>query len=249
MYRFGVIGDDARMKYLCEGLKKDGYCAHFGGTDSARTVIDDSDIVILPVNRPEFLWYCEGKTVFGGFTREPVTPKNTKVYNYLENSVFTIKNALATAEGAISVAMQSTDDILLGKSVAVCGFGRIGKILCQRLIALGCNVTVCARNPVARAEAENMGASACDFSALSLGLPSIIFNTVPAPVLTASILSAIDENAVLIELASAPGGIDLQYANAHGFTVINAQGLPAKYSPRFAGQILKDTVISMLEEG
>lgn len=249
MYRFGVIGDDLRMKYLYEALKNDGYCVRIGDIDCAGTVIADSDIIVLPINRPELLTLCENKTVLGGFTKSPVIPENTTVYNYLENRVFTVKNALATAEGAISVAMQNTNDILLGKSVAVCGFGNIGRILCGKLLALGCNVTVCARSALARAEAENMGASVCDFTALSLGSPSLIFNTVPALVLTAPILSALDNDTVIIELASKPGGIDLQFAHAHGITVINAQGLPARYSPRFAGQILKDTVISMLEEG
>ncbi len=249
MYRFGVIGDDSRMKYLYEALKKDGYSVRIGDSDNVESVINDSDIIILPINRHGLLALCENKTVLGGFTKPPVIPKNATVYNYLDNSVFTLKNALATAEGAISVAMQNTNDILLGKNVTVCGFGNIGRILCYKLLALGCNVTVCARKALARAEAENMGAYACDFGALALNSPSLIFNTVPAPVLTAPILSSLDDDTVIIELASKPGGIDLEYAHAHGLTVIDAQGLPARYSPRFAGQILKDTVISILEEG
>ncbi len=246
MYRFGVIGDDLRMKYLYESLKKDGYTVHTG---DEKTVIDDSDIIILPINRHGLLALCENKTVLGGFTTKPVTPKGAAVYNYLEHRVFTVKNALATAEGAISIAMQNTDDVLFGKNVVVCGFGNIGKILCEKLVALHCNVTVCARNALARAEAENMGAHACDFSALTLCSPSLIFNTVPATVLTAPILANLGDDTVIIELASKPGGIDLEFAHAHGLTVIDAQALPARYSPRFAGQILKETVISMLEEG
>lgn len=248
MYRFGVIGDDLRMQYLYESLKNDGYCARIAKDEGVSAVIDDSDIIILPINRHGLLSMCKNKTVLGGFTTPPTIPDGATVYNYLENPVFTAKNALATAEGAISIAMQNTNDLLHGKNVAVCGFGNIGKILCQKLLALGCNVTVCARRKISRAEAENVGAHACDFGALALCDPSIVFNTVPAPVLTAKLLSAISDDTLIIELASRPGGIDLEYAHAHGISVIDAQALPARYSPRFAGQILKDTVISILEE-
>jgi len=232
------------MCYLFESLKKDGYSARFASADDVAEVIADSDIIVLPINRRDLLPLCQNKTVIGGFTTEV----SASVMNYLNNEIFVIKNALATAEGAISVAMQATNTILAGQSVAVCGFGNIGKVLCNKLIALGCNVTVCARNKKQRAEAENMGACACDFSAISLFKPQIIFNTVPAPVLTPSVLSAVGEETVIIELASAPGGVDLKFAAAHGISVINAGGLPAKYCPHFAGEVLKEAVISMLEE-
>ncbi len=248
MYRFGIIGTDPRMNYLYESLKKDGYTAHLSTDDNIHKVIADSNIVILPVNRHDLLALCQNKTVIGGFTSSIVTPTGATVLNYLKDEVYTVKNALATAEGAVFVAMQNQNTILAGKNVAVCGFGNIGRVLCQKLLALGCVVTVCARDKKQRAEAENMGAASCDFGALSLFEPSIIFNTVPAPVITASVLSGIADDTLIIELASKPGGIDTNFAAAHGICVINAGGLPAKYCPRFAGEVLKTTVISMLEE-
>ena len=248
MYRFGIIGDDVRMKYLFEGLKKDGYTARFAEGDGAKEVIADSDIIVLPVNKFGLLALCKNKTVFGGFTSAYDLPTGAVVYNYLNNKVYTVKNALATAEGAVFVAMQNQNTLLAGKRVAVCGFGNIGKILCHKLLALGCSVTVCARSEVQRAEAENMGAEACSFGALPLFKPSIIFNSVPAPVLDSAILGALCSDTLIIELASAPGGVDVNYADAHGICIIKAGGLPAKYCPQFAGEVLKNTVLSMLEE-
>ncbi len=248
MYRFGIIGADPRMNYLFESLKKDGYTAHMATTDNIREVIADSNIIVLPVNRHDLLALCQNKTIVGGFTAQYKTPEGAVVLNYLKDDVYTVKNALATAEGAIFVAMQNQNSILAGKSVAVYGFGNIGHVLCQKLLALGCIVTVCARNKKQRAEAENMGAATCDFNAISLFKPDIIFNTIPAPIITASVLSALSCDTLIIELASAPGGIDTNFAAAHGICVVNAGGLPAKYCPRFAGEVLKTTVISMLEE-
>lgn len=247
MYRFGIIGDDMRMSYLYNSLKKDGYSARLAD-GNAPEVIADSNVIVLPVNRHDLLSLCQNKTVVGGFTSAYDVPKGATVRNYLENNVYTVKNALATAEGAVFVAMQNQKTILSGKSVAVCGYGNIGKVLTLKLLALGCQVTVAARSKVQRAEAENVGANACGFGALSLFKPSVIFNTVPAPVITAPILAALDTDTLIIELASAPGGIDKRYADAHGISVITAGGLPAKYCPQFAGEVLKDTVISILEE-
>ncbi len=248
MYRFGIIGDDMRMRYLYEALTKDGYCAHLGGIERADAIIADSDIIVLPVNKASLLEKCEGKTVIGGFTSPPPEHKNTVIKNYLSDGSYTIKNALATAEGAIYTAMQSTNDLICRLNIVITGFGNIGKLLTYKLIALGCNVTVTARRKEARAEAESMGANSCDFSGLRFARPDMIFNTVPARVIGSDVLETLSDEARIIELASAPGGVDLDCAARLGVVVISARGLPGKYAPKFAGQILKETVIELAGE-
>lgn len=243
MYRFGVIGDDLRMKYLYDALVSDGYSVRMGVEHIA-----DCDVIVLPVNSDK-LALCAGKTVIGGFTGVIPAPQGCTVKNYLADPRYTVKNAYVTAEGAIYVAMQSTHDVLAGKRVLITGFGNIGKALCLKLTALGCKVTVCARSAAARAEAEGCGAESCDFPALPLCPADIVFNTVPSRVLLYSYLAVLPADAVVIELASSPGGIDKSAADMLGVTVINAQGLPGKYAPRTAGQILHDTVTELAGGG
>lgn len=247
MYRYGIIGDDMRMRYLYESLVGDGYSARFDGTESADSLIEDCDIIVLPVNAHVILKKCTGKTVLGGFTGEYELPRGALVKNYLENRRYTVKNALATAEGALLVAMQHSPDILAGKRTLVTGFGNIGRLLCIKLLSAGCRVTVCARSALARAEAENLGAESCDFPALFLHPSDIIFNTVPDIVIGRQALLALSPSSFVIELASAPGGVDINAARELGISVISAQGLPGKYCPAFAGRILKDTVIELTE--
>ena len=242
MYRFGVIGDDLRMKYLYDALISDGYSAKMGAQ-----YIDECEIILLPVNSAE-LAKCGGKTVIGGFTGVIPAPQDCRIINYLTHPHYIVKNAQLTAEGAIFMAMQLSHDALMGKSALITGFGNIAKALCRRLISFGADVTVCARNAGARAEAEDYGAWVCDFSALALNPADFVFNTVPSRVISYSYLSVVSPESVVIELASAPGGIDASAAHTLGITLVDGRGLPGKYAPRTAGQILHDTVTELARE-
>ena len=242
MYRFGVIGDDLRMKYLYDALLSDGYSAKMG-----EQYIDECEIIILPVNSGE-LSKCRGKTVIGGFTGVIPAPQDCRIINYLTHPRYIVKNAQVTAEGAVFMAMQASHNALMGKSALITGFGNIGKSLCRKLVALGMQVTVCARSIGARAEAEDYGAARCDFSALPLNPADFVFNTVPSRVISYSYLSALDRESVIIELASNPGGVDVDAAHTLGITLLDGRGLPGKYAPRTAGMILHDTVTELARE-
>ena len=76
----------------------------------------------------------------------------------------------------------------------------------------------------------------------------IIFNTVPAPVISRQVLDELAPETLIIDLASEPGGTDFDYASKLGITVVHALGIPGKFAPRTAGEILKSTILSMLTE-
>ena len=57
-----------------------------------------------------------------------------------------------------------------------------------------------------------------------------------------------DKRTVMIDLASAPGGIDIHAAKEHGLKVIWALSLPGKHSPYTAGKIIAQTIIQILKE-
>lgn len=242
---FGVIGGDMRMRYLYESLRADGYNARLGSVQTSNTIINDCNIIILPIKSDELATKCVGKTVFGGFLNGTPQVEGARVFNYLDDACYTVKNAFATAEGAIAVAMGCTNSLLCKSRIAITGFGNIGRVLCKMLLSLGCDVTVVARSELARTNAEVMGAKSCDICALALVGPDIIFNTVPANIITSGTLSVLSHDAVIIELASAPGGVDKSLANRYGVSVVEALGLPAKHAPKYAGHILKETVLSM----
>jgi len=171
-------------------------------------------------------------------------PEGFEAFDYAASESFAIRNARATVEGALAIAIRETPITLNGADILVVGYGRIGKMLATTLKDLGANVTVIARRASDRALAWSQGLGGESYASfLSLAAScDMIFNTVPATVITGEILSALPQDAVIIELASPPGGIDLREAAQHGTHVISALGLPGKFSPKTAGHIITDCV-------
>ena len=171
-------------------------------------------------------------------------PEGFEAFDYAASESFAVRNARATVEGALAIAIRETPMTLCGATVSVVGYGRIGKMLSSALASLGAKVSVFARSPDQRAWAQAEGLTAYALDSLGAQAHSwdVLFNTVPSRVITEEILSAMKKDAVIIELASLPGGVDLHGAAKHGIHMITASGLPGKYSPQSAGRIIADTV-------
>ena len=75
-----------------------------------------------------------------------------------------------------------------------------------------------------------------------------VFNTVPVQVIGEEELKNINKECLLIDLASAPGGIDMQYARECGVQTVWSLSLPGKVAPMTAGEIIKKTVVDIIQE-
>ena len=153
-------------------------------------------------------------------------------------------NAIATAEGAVALAMREQNTTLFDTRCVVLGYGRCGSALCRRLAALGAKVTAAARRREQLARIYADGHTPCDINKLSPALDGceVVFNTVPAPVLPEELLRRLPPEALVVELASAPGGCDAAVAEAMGLRYRNAPGLPGKAAPRAAGEYLGQVI-------
>ncbi len=173
-----------------------------------------------------------------------------RAIDYYAREDFAVMGALPTAEGAIKLALEETKLTVHGMKAAVLGFGRVGKILAKTLVSLGADVTVFARSAEARAWARVFYCKAKNFSALAeeIGAFDSIFNTVPHKILFADALARAKSGAVIIELASAPGGADAGEAARAGVRLISAQSLPGKVTPKSAGKIIYETFKEIMEE-
>lgn len=167
-------------------------------------------------------------------------------YAHLEE--YQIANAQLTAEGAIALLRPETG--LSGAHVLLLGYGRIARLLARELQKAGALVTAAARSGEQRAWAEAESIEALPLDALSGALDrfDVIIGTIPAPVLTEPLLALVRKDALLLELASAPGGIDAAAAHERGLRYIRAPGLPAKYAPERAAVILRDAVYAAAAE-
>lgn len=200
----------------------------------------------------ELISAMKGKKIFCGMRSrlEPVCAELLPyAVDYYEREEFAVLNALATAEGALEIAMRSFEGTINGAKCLVCGFGRIGKALTKMLVSLGADLTVSARKPEDLAWIEIYGAKAVRTEDLhKLGAFDIIFNTIPAYVLSCVLLAKIALHAVVIDLASGEGGVDKYAAKRLGITHIHALSLPGKAAPKTAGEIVKKTIYHILEE-
>ena len=167
---------------------------------------------------------------------------------YARREEYQIAIARLTAEGAIALLRPETG--LSGAHILLLGYGRIARLLARELQKAGALVTAAARSGEQRAwaEAENIEALPLDALSGALDRFDVIIGTIPAPVLTEPLLALVRKDALLLELASAPGGIDAAAAHERGLRYIRAPGLPAKYAPERAAVILRDAVYAAAAE-
>jgi dipicolinate synthase subunit A len=170
--------------------------------------------------------------------------------DYSKREDFQILNAEPTAEGALAIAINEMKKTLWGSTVLVIGYGRIGKVLSRYLCALGAKVYSSARNPGDLAYIKLSESTAIHTSDISRILPEcdMILNTVPKTILKDELLDLIPKDALIIDLASKPGGIDFKPAKEKGLNVIWALSLPGKTAPISAGEILADTITEIINE-
>ena len=167
-------------------------------------------------------------------------PRAGAGFNPGGDELFLRKNARLTAEGAIAAAMRPGQRALLGSTCLVTGYGRIGQELVARLCAMGAFVIVCARSEEQMRAAHGAGAHPIPLAEMgrAAGQADVLFNTVPARVMDSETLSHIRHDALLLELASAPYGADLDEAVRLGVNMRLESGVPGRYAPNEAGEAL-----------
>jgi hypothetical protein len=142
----------------------------------------------------------------------------------MESNEVAIKNAVATAEGAIAHAIERSPVNLHKSACLVMGYGRCAQVLAHKLRGLDAAVAVCARSPDQRALADAFGYEAIPLTDLPEAARrfDFIFNTVPAPVLTEAALLALKSGAFIVDIASIPAERILSCASGWACTPITA---------------------------
>lgn len=274
-----ILGGDLRQVYLARLLLEDGLDVVTWGLEQGDGpngvplhLALDRDVVVLPLpvcrkgclNLPltetelsaEQLWprLRYDQLLLGGMTGtlsgRLMADFGLTLLDYYAREETQVASAVPTAEGAIQLAMESTDRTLHGSRCLIIGYGRIGRLLADRLLALGAEVAVSARKYGDLAWIEAWGCQSLHTGALTgqLNRFDLIFNTAPALVLDGPRLGETREDCVIIELASAPGGVDLHEAKRLSRQVILAPGLPGKVAPRSAAAAIRESIYHILEE-
>ena len=237
-------------------------------TDRPEEAVQGADAVLLPipVSRGKDLisgteitplellsMLSAGTHLLGGNLSASVTAAARRLgivtHDYLELESFVLRNAYLTAQAALGLLLTEPCVCLYGATVAVIGFGRIAKFLSRMLVSLGAEVTVFARKPYDRAMASLVGMKAEPIEGISeskaLFGARLIVNTAPARLLRPEALSALAPGTLLLELASGADNLPLP-SKESGVRLLSAQGLPGKYFPLSAGEIVADATEEFL---
>ena len=89
--------------------------------------------------------------IAGGIPAEFYENKTIKNIDLLKIEELTILNAIPTVEGTIKIVIEETETTIHESNILITGYGRIGKILCNKLSSLGANIYCVAREKENRA--------------------------------------------------------------------------------------------------
>lgn len=265
---FAIIGGDDRFIYLARLLRQQGRSVHMFFRSDGQTPLTAADElsgarnVIMnypPKLNAELLTYEEilsalppsARIYLCGPKFPAVSSENREIVNLWADEELVLENAYLTAEGAISAAMQACSCALRDVKCMIIGWGRIGRALTEILVGMKVEVTVASRSESGRNRAIERGAEAVDTQNLSEYLPGkkIIFSTPPSMVLDEEAMRRVDRDALIIDLASPPYGVNLQAAWNRGIRAWREPGLPGRYCPESAGMALMRALLKAEERG
>lgn len=235
---FAVVGGDARQAAAARALARAGYSV--GGPE----MIAVADYILLPLPLDEARTPLAellraarpGTLALGGMlsaeAKAIAAEAGVELVDYFAREELTIRNAIPTAEGCIGILMKERSRTLWGGSILLTGFGPVGQALGVRLAAL----------------AESFGLRSVPIDRLGQIAPAFdtVVNTVPAPVLSETVLARLRPQSFIVDLASRPGGTDFDAARRLGHRAIHALSLPAACAPETAGEAVAQTVCDMI---
>lgn len=238
------------------------------------TAVQRADVVVAPMSNTDDKGYVKarldssvelqlddavfaamaGKTLCIGMAKPIVQALadryHVRVVETAENDEIAILNSIPSAEGAIWRAMTELPITIHGSRSVVIGFGRCGVTLARMLQGMGAQVVVVARNPAQLARAYEMGLSAIHLEDISQAVQDadVVYNTVPALVLTENVIESLPQRALIVDIASAPGGTDFAAARRRGIKAFLDLGIPGKVAPQTAGEILARTMPRLIAD-
>jgi len=182
------------------------------------------------------------------YLKELCSRHQLQLVELFERDDIAIFNSIPTVEGALMMAIQHTDITIHRSQTMVLGFGRTGISMARGLQALGSNVWVGVNRTQHYARAYEMGLQPFYTKDLEQYVTNIdlLFNTIPTMIITAQIIDRLQKSAVIIDLATKPGGTDFSHAELKGIKALLAPGLPGIVAPKTAGLILADCLSQLI---
>ncbi len=171
--------------------------------------------------------------------------KNINYHNLITDEIFAMENSLLTAEGALMLVIRGTNVSIFNAKIAIFGYGRVGKAVSTLFKGIGADFDIFTDDYNERSLARLLGKKAFDLNS-ELDDYDVIINTIPAKVLPLAKLKGAKKSCYILDLASF-SGVEMCDINSLGLAYDNALGVPGKYSPKTAGEILAECILRNLE--
>jgi len=255
---YAIMGGDARFAYLARLLCLCGHdaravngvkCDVPGVPEADRNELSQARTIIMnwpcPDGEAIFDELSPGTTLLFCGPGEPEhVPEKLRFIDLWKDERLQLENAWLTAEGAICAAMNEGKASLKDCHCLVIGWGRIGKALTELLIGLKARVTVASRSEKGRNGAAERGAECVSTYRMQEAVrgKQIIFSTAPERVLDGDALKYAEPDAMIIDLASAPFGVDLEAARDLKLRAWREPKLPGRYCPFSAARALLQAI-------
>ena len=205
-------------------------------------------VKLIEINREKFL---NNKIIFTpGLKSDELESlkieKNNTIFKYCTED-FLVKNAYLTAKATIKIIKENIGLDLKNKKILICGFGRLGKELTKILKDNNQNLLVSARNEADLKKIKSLSIKYVNTNKIEeTSDHDIIINTIPSLIFSENILKKTAKNALLIDLASNPGGVDKKAVKKLATNYIHALGLPGKFYPEESAKIIKDKILKTM---
>ena len=214
--RYGLTGGNRERKLQSGGVSEDG-----AGCCSSHTFFERGCSFQQKYGEKNFasgasLAYQTGHFLFaGGIPKEyekQAKRKGNICVDYLKDGDTAVKNTIATAEGSLAEAIIRSSGNLTGSNCLVIGYGKCGSTLVSYLKKFSCTVFVADKEEKQRIKAQLFADRVLENAELPQYLENMqyIFNTAPALVLCRAFLEYVPGDTLILDLASAPGGVGLR---------------------------------------
>jgi len=268
--KFSVIGGDLRTINLAKMLADDKNEVYVFGMEKSEDIENDRKIIkcntlerviektsviigSIPFSRDNeemYASFSENIIKIDDLVKNNYKEKSFgKVIDIMKQEELVVLNTIATAEGAIEVAIKNTDKIIHGSKVLILGFGRVAKEVAKKFDGISAKVTCAARKNTDLAWIKALGYEGVSINELGEDLKKydIIINTVPQMIIDKEEMKYMKENILLIDLASTPGGINIEDAQKMNLKFVWALALPGKVAPVTSAEFIKDTIYNLID--
>ena len=243
----GILLPGKKVRCSWEDYRREEICEKIYVLPTPVSKLDKTPL--LKQKLKEELIMCKGPAVvFGGAMSEEwksfLEVNGISYWDFMKIPEVVEGNGWITAEATLAEVLLQSARSVRGQNVLVTGYGCCGQKIAKIFADVGACVTVAVRRKEVQKQVEKDGYKGVQLSEVIsvVGHMNTIINTVPAMIITNAIIENMMKDALIVDIASKPGGTDFEAAKQYGITAKLALGLPGIYTTTSSAEILKQAI-------